>query len=256
MSYTNKTPNYDLPQYVSTDKPTYLGDFNETMLKIDTALKNNETSADSGNSSAETANATAQSALTTATNAESKATSADTKATDAKSTAQSAQTSANNANTAVNKLIAKFDLSNITTISSENMTNYQKETSTIDGSIGDSSTITIASNNDGSIAKIYGYISIENMSSPTNTQFTLKIQSNLRPSKKFTINNAIFTQAKNQTTVHQYNNLFQDLTIDTNGEISINFINATSQGSYLQALPFLYFITDFGDTPQPASMFM
>ena len=39
MSATNSTPNYDLPQYVATDKPTYLGDFNKAMLDIDTNMK-------------------------------------------------------------------------------------------------------------------------------------------------------------------------------------------------------------------------
>lgn len=45
MSSTNKTPNYDLSQYVGTDKPTYLGDYNGDMLKIDTQMKENENSA-------------------------------------------------------------------------------------------------------------------------------------------------------------------------------------------------------------------
>lgn len=38
MSYTNTTPNYKLPQYVPTDKPTYLGDANTAYRIIDTSL--------------------------------------------------------------------------------------------------------------------------------------------------------------------------------------------------------------------------
>ena len=38
MASTNKTTNYELSQYVGTDKPTYLGDYNSDMLKIDTAI--------------------------------------------------------------------------------------------------------------------------------------------------------------------------------------------------------------------------
>lgn len=45
MSSTNKTNNYDLSQYIGTDKPTYLGDYNGDMLKIDTQMKNNANSA-------------------------------------------------------------------------------------------------------------------------------------------------------------------------------------------------------------------
>ena len=48
MSYTNQTPNYGLPQYVGTDKPTFLGDFNNAMEKIDTALHNNAENAGEG----------------------------------------------------------------------------------------------------------------------------------------------------------------------------------------------------------------
>lgn len=39
MASTNTTANYGLPQYIATDKPTYLGDFNGAMLSIDTAIK-------------------------------------------------------------------------------------------------------------------------------------------------------------------------------------------------------------------------
>lgn len=45
MSSTNKTSNYELSQYIGTDKPTYLGDYNGDMLKIDGQMKNNENSA-------------------------------------------------------------------------------------------------------------------------------------------------------------------------------------------------------------------
>lgn len=41
MASTNKTPNYNLPQFVANDKPTWLGDFNSAMSNIDTAMHNN-----------------------------------------------------------------------------------------------------------------------------------------------------------------------------------------------------------------------
>ena len=52
MSSTNKTPNYDLSQYVGTDKPTYLGDYNGDMLKIDTQMKDNNDAATNAQESA------------------------------------------------------------------------------------------------------------------------------------------------------------------------------------------------------------
>lgn len=41
MTATNKTKNYGLSQFVGTDRPTWLGDYNGDMSKIDTQLKQN-----------------------------------------------------------------------------------------------------------------------------------------------------------------------------------------------------------------------
>lgn len=63
MSSTNKTTYYELPQFISTDIPTWLGDVNGAMSAIDTALKSNADRADLASAAAgqavNTANATA-----------------------------------------------------------------------------------------------------------------------------------------------------------------------------------------------------
>lgn len=41
MTATNKTTNYELSQFVGTDRPTWLGDYNSDMSKIDRQLKQN-----------------------------------------------------------------------------------------------------------------------------------------------------------------------------------------------------------------------
>lgn len=41
MGFTNTTAHYSLPQYVATDKPKYLTDFNQTMEAIDTQMYTN-----------------------------------------------------------------------------------------------------------------------------------------------------------------------------------------------------------------------
>ena len=41
MTATNKTKNYELSQFVGTDRPTWLGDYNSDMSKIDAQLKQN-----------------------------------------------------------------------------------------------------------------------------------------------------------------------------------------------------------------------
>lgn len=59
MSSTNKTTNYKLSQYIGTDKPTYLGDYNGDMLKIDNQLKANADAASNAASAAGAAQAVA-----------------------------------------------------------------------------------------------------------------------------------------------------------------------------------------------------
>lgn len=41
MTATNHTKNYSLSQFVGTDRPTWLGDYNDDMGKIDSQLKRN-----------------------------------------------------------------------------------------------------------------------------------------------------------------------------------------------------------------------
>lgn len=41
MTATNHTNNYNLSQFVGTDRPTWLGDYNGDMAKIDAQLKQN-----------------------------------------------------------------------------------------------------------------------------------------------------------------------------------------------------------------------
>ncbi len=51
MSYTNSTPNYHLPQYIGTDKPSWLADFNSSMLTIDTGITTAKAAGDGAQSS-------------------------------------------------------------------------------------------------------------------------------------------------------------------------------------------------------------
>lgn len=69
MSSTNKTTHYELSQYVGSDKPTYLSDYNGDMLKIDTGINAAKTTADTASTAATTAQTTAETAQTTANTA-------------------------------------------------------------------------------------------------------------------------------------------------------------------------------------------
>lgn len=53
MSFTNKTPNFELPQWLADDKPTFLSDMNGAFSDIDTAMKANENAAASAQSTAD-----------------------------------------------------------------------------------------------------------------------------------------------------------------------------------------------------------
>lgn len=83
MASTNKTTHYELSQYVSSDKPTYLIDYNGDMAKIDTAINTAKTTADTASTAATNAQTAAEGAQSTANTAVTNAATADTKATNA-----------------------------------------------------------------------------------------------------------------------------------------------------------------------------
>lgn len=67
MSSTNKTTYYDLSQYIGTDKPTYLGDYNSDMSKIDAGIHQVQETATTANQTSGSAEAKATQAITKAT---------------------------------------------------------------------------------------------------------------------------------------------------------------------------------------------
>lgn len=102
---TNKTANYELPQFVGTDKPSWLGDFNEAMSDIDAGMHENASDIAEMATDVATASATASQAssdvstLTSTVNSLSgDVTSATSTANNAQSTATSALNTANTAN--------------------------------------------------------------------------------------------------------------------------------------------------------------
>ena len=113
MTATNKTTVYELPIFVPTDKPTWLGDFNGAMNSIEAGLvdaKNSSTTviqtANSALNIANQAQTNVQSATTAANNAVALANTANTNATEAKTSANGAMTTANNANNKADNAIS------------------------------------------------------------------------------------------------------------------------------------------------------
>ena len=67
--HTNHTSNYELSQFISTDKPTFLGDYNGDMQKIDTAIAGVGVTATGADTKADSAITAANSAASTAATA-------------------------------------------------------------------------------------------------------------------------------------------------------------------------------------------
>lgn len=100
MSFTNQTTHYGLPQWIGSDKPTYLVDQNNAYQTIDAEIYNANTTAGAAQTAAEGAVATAGAASTTAADALSAAQTASSTADNALTEAQTANTNAQAAQTA------------------------------------------------------------------------------------------------------------------------------------------------------------
>ena len=105
FAHTNQTANYDLPQFVGTDKPTWLGDFNEAMSDIDagmhknaTAISTMQTDVASATQAASKASQDVNTLSGTVTTLSGTVTSVQTTANNASQTASSALNTANTAN--------------------------------------------------------------------------------------------------------------------------------------------------------------
>lgn len=104
MSHTNSTANLALPQFIGTDKPTWLSDVNGAFAAIDSYAGSNDAALAITDGKADTAIADASNAVTTAGNAATTAGNAATTATAANTVAGNALTVANGINSKVGVL--------------------------------------------------------------------------------------------------------------------------------------------------------
>lgn len=110
MGHTNSTANIALPQFIGTDKPTWLGDVNGAFSSIDTKVGTIDADIAATDAKADNAVADAASAVATATSANTTAGNASTTATNALNIANNALTVANNADGHTNQLETKVGL--------------------------------------------------------------------------------------------------------------------------------------------------
>lgn len=241
MSSTNKTTHYELSQFIGTDKPAWLNDYNTDMGKIDTGINGAQSTANTADGKA-TTNATSIGTLANlTTDVQTDLVSAinevDGHADTAQGTANSASNTANAASAGVTSL------SNYLT-----MTTFTTPTATISaGATYWVNEIGCAANTSGSLGKIYGRIY---MSSTINGTVTITFATPLRPTSEITINGGllVFWGAPGEDANIPTSASF---TIATDGTCTVELNVNASRQYRLFFINSVIFATDFGDLPQP-----
>lgn len=258
MSSTNKTTNYNLPQFIGTDKPSWLGDINQAMSIIDGQMKtnaNNITSATGEVSELETR----------VESAETSVTSLNTRVGTAESQVSNLAGNVSTLNTSVAALVSQLNLNQIT-----------DATLTLAGNR--SFHVTLAQNEDGTLFKFYGLCYIDNNSASSislgtyvsipgsNNAYGIAtgLFLNKTPSSAYTIECAGYTLcatrgfSKTATEYMDAGNMFNVLLmVGSDGQIYVALAGndftsaATPFPAYTRSrifwLPMLYWNGDFGD---------
>ncbi len=235
MASTNKTTNFELSQFIGSDKPAWLSDYNSDMSKIDTAMKNNQTAAAAASGAATTAQGTADGAATAASNAATAASAAQETANTAIANAASAQSDINTLATSLETFENKFDLTTFKTPTAL----YNRGEVTYNG-------VASAHNTDGSMGKVYGYITTR-CTNPGSSGTIALGDTGLRPTSNITINGLITAQINATGAIYPVS-----LTINTDGTAEIPVWSLAANDTVMFIIsPCLLFAKDFGDTPIP-----
>ena len=141
MGHTNSTANLSLPQFIGSDKPTWLGDINGAFSDIDAYVGTNDAAVSAAASDASSAVAQAASAVSTANAANTTAGNASTAATNAVGTANNAMSLVNQTNIKVGTL------ADLTTTDKTSIVNAINE---VNGAIGTPSAAQVSYDNSGS----------------------------------------------------------------------------------------------------------
>lgn len=236
MSHTGSTTNYNLSQFVGTDKPAWLTDYNGDMTAIDAQMKLNSTAATTAGTNAGTAltNIGTLTDLTTSikTSAVAAINEVDAHADTAQATANSASSTASAASASITALTAYLGLTNTAQISSANI-------SISAGSINQKE-MSYASNAAGTLGKLYGYlygVTIPSASTITISSLPFSV------SEEFAVKGLITAQDAASKTIY-----YPSITFKTNGTATISF--PSNYGGLTLNLYFacsLLFMQNFGD---------
>ena len=241
MSSTNHTTNYNLPQFVGSDKPAWLGDINPAMNAIDTAMHANAVLAQQGVDDASTAQTTAETA--------------EDHAQDAIKNAGTAQKTANDAVASLSQTNTKLD----GFIESMTINDFRTSDITLQGT-STKLRLTLAQSSDGAIFKFYGMCQISNNSGSTinpfgairnaNNRIKTGLYLNSAPSSAFAIVPAGMEFTKGSSAIA--NNSEITAYVEADGEITFDYWSSSSIANgyahYLYLPPCVYLNTNFGDT--------
>ena len=276
MASTNQTTHYELSQYVASDKPTYLVDYNGDMSKIDAGIYGAKSLADNNEASigtlsnldttvktdlvsainevkGETNDIGNLSNLTTTANTDLVSainevdSEADTNTTHIGTMANLETTVKTNLVGAINEVeenIEKFNLTSFNSYTGNDFTSTGSLVSDIAG------TLNVATNSDGSIFKVYtdGLLVTLGGSGPA----TISVNTNIRPTENINIvgSGTLFDEDSNRGFVWVRGAVFS---IDTTGKLTITLNKDFNDSAYQLYIfnPCLYFAKNFGDTPSP-----
>ena len=278
MASTNKTTHYELSQYVGSDKPTYLVDYNTDMANIDTGIYNAQGKADTNATSIGTLSnldTTVKTDLVSAINeVEGEATTNTTNIGNLSNLTTEANTSlvaainevdgnstTNNQNIgnmanlettvksslvgAVNELKGVNDTQN-TAISNNtarienfNLTSTESiTTATVSSGTGSIDSVNITVAKNSDGSLAKIYGNINTKNSVT----AVEIQTSLRPTEQITVSNVAFRYRSDTGAMN-----FQSITLYTNGKVRIA-VNS-SVNCLVQLIPVLIYVKNFGDVP-------
>ena len=244
MSSTNKTANLELSQFIGSDKPAWLTDYNADMSKIDTGVHNAQTTATGADGKAD-ANATAIGTLANlTTDAKTSLVAAvnevDSHADTAQGTANDAATTANGAASGVTALNNYLNVG----ATNKDLTSSDISISGV-GSLSNTSNIHIVGNTDNSLVKIYGRIGVSSVSDGSTVSVTVS-NTGLTPTDNISINGCGFIVHEAGNRVSAVDAL--NYTINTNGTITFTFTpygGATSVS--VKFIACIIFVKNFGD---------
>lgn len=232
MSSTNKTTNYELSQFLGTDKPAWLNDYNADMNKIDAGIHTAQTTATGADGKADSNTTSIGTLSNLSTEAKTNLVSAinevDTHADTAQGTASNAYTLADTANTTANYAAGLLNLG-------------AAEAVTWSGFTPTFTNVAVSKNSDGSICKIYGSL---RLNATNGWNYYSTTDTGLRPDTEIVIQGAGFVVGSDG------NPRLTNIKIATNGVVSAEIYGRSSgDDTWLYLINSIIVVKDLGDQP-------